>query len=87
MSSAQQIKHPLELDHAVVKDQQPSMSDAGDARQRAEARRQKILARQRDRLQAITGVYTEVPGELSDHARCSTELLHTTRALLFLEWL
>jgi hypothetical protein len=42
------------------------MSDAaGDARQRAEARRQKILARQRDRLQAITGVYTEAPGKLT----------------------
>jgi hypothetical protein len=35
-------------------------SDAAEiARARAEARRQKILARQRDRLTAITGVYSK----------------------------
>ena len=33
------------------------MADADAARARAEARRQKILARQQDRLTAITGTY------------------------------
>jgi hypothetical protein len=31
-------------------------------RQAAEARRQKILARQKDRLSSITGVYAQSPG-------------------------
>lgn len=39
-------------------------ADQTDARARAEARRAKILARQKDRLSSITGVYGKQEGRL-----------------------